>query len=282
MAWSRWWASPSSIGSVLSVNTAWWYTANSSSWPCGAVFGLSRLTRRTINWAVTRCLRASEVNVVWFGLGYLRAGDPAVLVLVEDLAVRYPIDTLASSSMPAMALCRARSIRAVMGPTAPGQWHDRMEEKILADSLIDRNHHETRTPPSSDEGAWPPLLVGRSGLKLAVLHVRSTKEAPASGSYSGRQFVGIDLHRRRSVIYRMTTDGDRLESVRTSNDVERLSTVMARTRYPRWWSRPRTAGTGRSTLRGTWVCRCTWGGTPVVLPARGVHPDRVRAGGGDW
>ena len=49
-----------------------------------------------------------------------------------------------------------------------------------------------------------------------------------SESYSGRQFVGIDLHRRRSVIVRMTTDGDPLECIRISNDVERLSTVMAR------------------------------------------------------
>lgn len=46
--------------------------------------------------------------------------------------------------------------------------------------------------------------------------------------YSGRQFVGIDLHRRRSVIYRMTDQGDPLECIRISNDVEMLSTVMAR------------------------------------------------------
>ena len=49
-----------------------------------------------------------------------------------------------------------------------------------------------------------------------------------SESYSGQQFVGIDLHRRRSVIVRMTTDGDPLECIRISNDVERLTTVMAR------------------------------------------------------
>jgi transposase len=61
-----------------------------------------------------------------------------------------------------------------------------------------------------------------------VLGVRSTKEAPVSESYSGRQFVGIDLHRRRSVIVRMTTDGDPLECIRISNDAERLATVMAR------------------------------------------------------
>ena len=38
--------------------------------------------------------------------------------------------------------------------------------------------------------------------------------------YEGRQFVGIDLHRRRSVIVRMTESGERLEAVRITNDVE--------------------------------------------------------------
>jgi transposase len=46
--------------------------------------------------------------------------------------------------------------------------------------------------------------------------------------YDGRQFVGIDLHRRRSVIVRMTETGERLETVRIVNDVERLASVMAR------------------------------------------------------
>jgi len=46
--------------------------------------------------------------------------------------------------------------------------------------------------------------------------------------YAGKQFVGIDLHRRRSVIVRMTDAGAPLETVRISNDVERLASVMAR------------------------------------------------------
>ena len=46
--------------------------------------------------------------------------------------------------------------------------------------------------------------------------------------YAGRQFVGIDLHRRRSVIVRTTDTGEVLESVRIVNDVERLGSVMAR------------------------------------------------------
>jgi hypothetical protein len=53
------------------------------------------------------------------------------------------------------------------------------------------------------------------------------KEAQMEG-YAGRQFVGIDLHRRRTVIVRTTEGGEVLESVRIVNDVERLASVMAR------------------------------------------------------
>ena len=43
-----------------------------------------------------------------------------------------------------------------------------------------------------------------------------------SEAYAGRQIVGIDLHRRRSVLVRMTETGQTLESVRISNDVDYL------------------------------------------------------------
>lgn len=49
-----------------------------------------------------------------------------------------------------------------------------------------------------------------------------------SGAYEGRQFVGMDLHRRRSVLVRMTDTGEHLETVRISNDPEYLRQVMAR------------------------------------------------------
>jgi transposase len=49
-----------------------------------------------------------------------------------------------------------------------------------------------------------------------------------SEQYEGQQFVGMDLHRRRSVLVRMTEAGDRLETVRIVNDRERLAAVMAR------------------------------------------------------
>jgi len=47
-------------------------------------------------------------------------------------------------------------------------------------------------------------------------------------AYSGTQYVGIDLHRRRSVIVRTTATGEVLEAVRIVNDVQRLASVMAR------------------------------------------------------
>ena len=46
--------------------------------------------------------------------------------------------------------------------------------------------------------------------------------------YAGQQFVGVDLHRRRTVLVRTTDAGEVLESVRISNDVESLNRVMAR------------------------------------------------------
>lgn len=49
-----------------------------------------------------------------------------------------------------------------------------------------------------------------------------------SEGYDGRQYVGIDLHRRRSVLVRMTESGESLETVRIVNDRERLAAVMAR------------------------------------------------------
>src|ERR1700758_3174161 len=56
----------------------------------------------------------------------------------------------------------------------------------------------------------------------------TTKEAPVSEVYSGRQFVGMDLHRRRSVLVRMTESGEHLETVRILNDRDSLADVMSR------------------------------------------------------
>jgi transposase len=71
------------------------------------------------------------------------------------------------------------------------------------------------------------LLVD-SRLMLGVLTSNATKEAPVSEQYAGKQIVGIDLHRRRSVLVRMTEAGEHLETVRVSNDPSYLREVMAR------------------------------------------------------
>jgi transposase len=47
-------------------------------------------------------------------------------------------------------------------------------------------------------------------------------------AYDGRQVVGIDLHRRRSVIVRMTEDGRKLETVRITSSPAALRAVIAR------------------------------------------------------
>ena len=48
-----------------------------------------------------------------------------------------------------------------------------------------------------------------------------------STDLGGRQFVGIDLHRRRSVVVRQDRDGDRLgDPVRINNDAESWGRVI--------------------------------------------------------
>ena len=47
-------------------------------------------------------------------------------------------------------------------------------------------------------------------------------------AYDGRQVVGMDLHRRRSVLVRMTMGGRKLETVRIENSPAALRAVLAR------------------------------------------------------
>jgi hypothetical protein len=44
-----------------------------------------------------------------------------------------------------------------------------------------------------------------------------------SESYDGPQVVGLDLHRNRTVMVRMTPEGERLEAVRFHNGAEELT-----------------------------------------------------------
>lgn len=54
------------------------------------------------------------------------------------------------------------------------------------------------------------------------------EEAPVTRRYEGAQVVGIDLHRRRSVVVRMTSDGVPLSTVRIANDPETLAAEVAK------------------------------------------------------
>ena len=49
-----------------------------------------------------------------------------------------------------------------------------------------------------------------------------------AGQYEGQQYVGIDLHRRRSVIVRTTDAGELLEAVQITNSPLALAEVMTR------------------------------------------------------
>jgi hypothetical protein len=85
------------------------------------------------------------------------------------------------------------------------------------------------------------------------------KEAPVSAAYDGRQFVGIDLHRRRSVVSRTDQHGNVLEAVRISNDPHMLAEVMGRAgEQPEVVLEATMAGTGRRTCWPRSVPTCTW------------------------
>ena len=79
-------------------------------------------------------------------------------------------------------------------------------------------------------------------------------------AYHGRQVVGIDLHRRRSVLVRMTEDGRKLETVRITNSPARAA---AGDRQGRGASAGGARGhlrlvLGRGRARGRAGRRCTW------------------------
>src|ERR1700745_2502224 len=54
------------------------------------------------------------------------------------------------------------------------------------------------------------------------------REAPMEKAYDGRQIAGMDLHRRRSVLVRMTADGRRPGTARITNSPQELRAQLAR------------------------------------------------------
>src|SRR3954454_11179998 len=59
-------------------------------------------------------------------------------------------------------------------------------------------------------------------------HVRRRRRPHMSAEYDGEQVVGIDLHRRRSVMVRMTESGERLDTVRIDNDPMTFAAEIAK------------------------------------------------------
>jgi transposase len=90
--------------------------------------------------------------------------------------------------------------------------------------------------------------------------------------YDGRQVVGMDLHRRRSVLVRMKMDGRKLETAQIVNSPAALRAVIARC-----GSKPLVV------VEAT----CGWYWAADTLEAAGAqvhlaHPQRQRDGGGPW
>ncbi len=78
-------------------------------------------------------------------------------------------------------------------------------------------------------------------------------------AYDGRQVVGMDLHRRRSVLVRMTEDGRRLGMSRITNSPQELRAEIARAgKSPKVVLEATSGGTGRRTPWRRRAPRCTW------------------------
>src|SRR2546429_2548374 len=91
------------------------------------------------------------------------------------------------------------------------------------------------------------------------------REAPMETAYDGRQVVGMDLHRRRSVLVRMTEDGRRLGTARITNSPAGLRREIAKAgKSPR--------GVLEGTYGGYWAAgtlAAAGGGGPLGHPPGG-------------
>src|SRR5882724_6778858 len=72
------------------------------------------------------------------------------------------------------------------------------------------------------------LAPGDSRRDARGAHVTRRRRPLMQAEYDGRQIVGIDLHRRRTVIVRMTGSGDQLGCVRIDNDPLTLAAEIAK------------------------------------------------------
>jgi hypothetical protein len=94
-----------------------------------------------------------------------------------------------------------------------------------------------------------------------------------SEACDGREVVGMDLHRRRSVLVRMSPDGRKLETARITNSPAELRRVIARAgKHPRvvleatygwYWAADTLAAGGRG-------CTCA---ETMMLSVPASHPE---------
>src|SRR5919198_5659171 len=64
--------------------------------------------------------------------------------------------------------------------------------------------------------------------KFPGIRLRPGNRRPTMAeAYDGRQVVGMDLHRRRSVLVRMTEDGRKLGTTRITNSAAQLRKAVA-------------------------------------------------------
>src|SRR5271156_5667841 len=80
-------------------------------------------------------------------------------------------------------------------------------------------------PKAQRESSRRPEPGVRSTLGVTKPTRKRQKETPVEQE---QQYVGIDLHRRRSVIVRRTESGETLEKVRIDNDPVALATELAK------------------------------------------------------
>ena len=102
--------------------------------------------------------------------------------------------------------------------------------------------------------------------------------------YDGRQFVGIDLHRRRSVIVRQSESGEQLSAVRIINDpvalgleIERAGPnpeVVLEATYGWYWAVDTLQAAGAQRASGTSV-----GSQGISVPAGEKRRPRRRRSG---
>lgn len=129
-------------------------------------------------------------------------------------------------------------------------------------------------------GRGLPLLAAPDDPRVAEHH--RFGEAPVSECYEGKHRVGINVHRRRSVLVRMSEAGRSSRpsgSPRIRTGCARSRTAPARTR--RWSSKRVTAGPGPRTPSPSSAPRCIWapktiGDLATAVAAAGL-PQGLRA-----